>query len=140
MSMKTKNTKIEETDDKFLLYIDGKQISRIKYFVDTDDESFDWIYLYDAYTKKLYRHKGYMLALMDYAVKKIDMMYPSKGQYLMVKKDNTLAISLYKKIGFKRIRDMRDIETDEIYIIMANRRKNINQLITMDCGGFEDIL
>ena len=139
MSMKTKNTKIEETDDKFLLYINGKQISRIKYFVDTDDESFDWIYLYDAYTKKAYRHKGYMLALMDYAVKKIDMNYPSKGQYLMVKKNNTPAISLYMKQGNKRVRDMRDIEDDEIYTIMANRRKNIDQLITMDCGGFEDV-
>ena len=72
-------------------YLDGKKIADISISAVDSDRAF----LYNFEVKKDYRGKGYGTAILKYVLKNYSV------NELTVNKDNTRAIDLYKRFGFK---------------------------------------
>lgn len=91
------------TDEKYQLYDvrTKKVISSLSYFIYPDVKGFNWINLANIETVPQYRRMGYMETLLKTALSDLDRKYPNMGQYLIVLFDNTPAVKLYTKLGFK---------------------------------------
>ena len=63
-------------------------------------------FLHNVEVKKEYRNQGYGNIIVSYMIKRYGV------QYLYVKKDNEIAIKIYKKFGFK------EIDKFENYLVM----------------------
>ena len=91
------------TDEEYQLYDvrTKKVISSLSYFIYPDVKGFNWINLANIETAPQYRRMGYMETLLKTALSDLDRKYPNMGQYLIVLFDNTPAVKLYTKLGFK---------------------------------------
>ena len=94
-TLKKSKTKYQYLDSK------GKVICNIGYYIYDDMKDFDWINIADVDTAKEYRGQGYATRLLNVLIRDMKKDYPSMGLYLLVKVDNDPAIGLYKKVGFK---------------------------------------
>lgn len=106
----------------------GKIISELKYY-DYNIKNFDWVLLSDVKTDKMYRGKGLATKLINKMYSDINKPNPKKGVYLFVKENNINAISLYKKLGFKFIKEYT--LKDGNYLIMAKGNGDIKQIENM---------
>lgn len=92
----------------------GTVVSKLNFY-DYKIKDFDWVLIANVETKQSHRGKGLASKLINelYA----DISKNNKGVYLFVKHDNTIAISLYKKLKFDTIKKytLKDGE----YIIMG---------------------
>jgi predicted GNAT family acetyltransferase len=101
-------------------------VAKLNYY-DYKLKKFDWILVANVQTSKKYRRQGFASTLLKELYKDIPK---DKGLYLFVKKNNYKAINLYKKLGFKHIRDYR--LKDGEYLIMAKGNALISQFDKMN--------
>lgn len=124
-----KNLKLEKYDNTYLYAIKGGMtVSSLK-FHDYSKENFDWILISDVETHPAYRGQGLASNLMTVVYDDITRKYPDKGLYLFVKNDNHPAINLYKKLGYKIIREYR-LKNGE-YLIMCKGNADVHQFDNM---------
>lgn len=119
--IKTKNTYMIKNDK-------GTIISKLNYY-EYKIKNFDWILMSDLDTKPDYRGKGLATKLINELYSDISKN-TNKGLYLFVKSDNQVAIKLYTKLNFKKVKNytLKDGE----YIIMAKGNADISQLNKMN--------
>ena len=119
--IKTKNTYMIKNDK-------GTIISKLSYY-EYKVKNFDWILMSDLDTKPDYRGKGLANKLINELYSDISKN-KNKGLYLFVKSDNQVAIKLYTKLNFKKVKNytLKDGE----YIIMAKGNADISQLNKMN--------
>ena len=119
--IKTKNTYMIKNDK-------GTIISKLSYY-EYKVKNFDWILMSDLDTKPDYRGKGLATKLINELYSDISKN-TNKGLYLFVKSDNHVAIKLYTKLNFKKVKNytLKDGE----YIIMAKGNADISQLNKMN--------
>lgn len=114
---------INKTKDQYnIKNNNGDIISKLNFY-DYNIKDFDWVLIANVETKSDYRGRGLATKLINrlYA----DIAKTTKGIYLFVKHDNKNAISLYKKLNFKTIKNYKLNGVD--YIIMAKGNADIDQ-------------
>lgn len=82
------------------------KLAAMVFLVDCSIHSLDFKYIYAACTKKEFRSKGYMSALLDYCKKNYD--------YIALIPANAGLIDYYKKRGFEKNEDIENILFNEI--------------------------
>lgn len=119
-SDKTKAHKIKilKEKNKYLLYKGNILLSSIEF---EEYNYLNLVHIFNVNTNIKHRKKGYATTLLKEISK--DSVYPL---YLFVEKYNFNALNLYKKIGFKFIKEYT-IE-GKIYYIMAKGNYDINKL------------
>lgn len=119
--IKTKNTYMIKNDK-------GTIISKLSYY-EYKVKNFDWILMSDLDTKPDYRGKGLATKLINELYSDISKN-TNKGLYLFVKSDNHVAIKLYTKLNFKKVKNytLKDGE----YIIMAKGNADMSQFDKMN--------
>ncbi len=124
--------KNKESVDYNIKDSDGKVISKVKVY-NYSKENFNWDLIADVQTKKQYRNRG----LAKQILKRVNKEYSKSktGLYLLVKKDNTVAINLYTSLGFKNIREYKSS-----YYIMTNTMSNKDQLMDINFSVNEEAL
>lgn len=123
------NMPINKTRNSYMIKDNkGLIISKLNYY-EYKIKNFDWILIANLYTKPEYRGNGLATKLINELYNDITKN-TNKGLYLFVKSDNRVAIELYTKLNFKKIRNytLKDGE----YIIMAKGNANVSQLNKMN--------
>lgn len=80
------------------------------------------IYLQDLKIKEAYRRKGYATRLLQYVME----WYEKKGIYevtIAVDSENTIAKSLYKKLGFELLQYGYDCYRNQGYELLIHKKK-----------------
>lgn len=119
--IKTKNTYMIKNDK-------GTIISKLSYY-EYKVKNFDWILMSDLDTNPEYRGKGLATKLINELYSDISKN-TNKGLYMFVKSDNRVAIKLYTKLNFKKVKNYT-LEDSE-YIIMAKGNADMSQFDKMN--------
>lgn len=108
----------------------GKVISELNVY-NFDMDGFDWDLIADVETNKDYRRQGLSTKLLDKAISNVKDKDVSKGVYLLVKTNNSNAISLYKKLAFDTVKE-QNIDGEKYYVMANGPKNNISQLKDMN--------
>lgn len=106
--IKTKLIKKYEKDEYFAFEEDERIISQG--MLENNGEEF--IVIGSIYTKANYRQQGFGKAIVKLLINEV--LKRKKTPLLLVKKENRVAIELYKKLGFKKQADFEILELDII--------------------------
>ena len=109
-----------------LISNNGELLSHLKYWIYDDIPNFDWINITDVDTNNKYLHRGYATALLHELVRDMHAQHPEMGLYLLVRSENTIAINLYKKCGFKNLKTQTSANGN--FYVMYLGDADINQL------------
>lgn len=80
-------------------------------------KDFKWVLVTDLYVHEDHRREGHAKRLLQRAID--DITSGGNGIYLLVIHDNTEAISLYQKMGFRKIRTYYFDDHPTPYYVMA---------------------
>ena len=109
-----------------LISNNGEWISRLRYYIYDDIPNFDWINIADVDTNEKYLRQGYATILLNELIHDIHIQHPTMGLYLLVRAENSPAIKLYEKCGFKILK-MQASDNGEFYVMYLGDA-DINQL------------
>lgn len=123
------NPKIDKSKNSYVILDDNKRLASKLNYYEYDIQNFDWILVSDLDTKPKYQRMGLGSKLLDELYKDISKS-KNKGLYMFVKSNNSAAIRLYKKLGFKKIKDYK--LKDGNYVIMAKGNQDIGQFDDMN--------
>lgn len=124
------NFPITKSKNKYLIKDEnGKKIAELGYY-DYSKKDFNWILFADIETDKLHRNEGLGSKLLSRAYSDVIKDNPNNGVYLMVRPDNKVAISFYKKNGFEFVKSVK--LKDGNYDLMCKGNADKNQLINMN--------
>lgn len=125
--------KLKKYDNTYLYQNDkGMTVSSLKIH-DYSRENFDWLLITDVETHPAYRGQGLATKLMKTMESDMMKKFPDKGLYLFVKVDNEPAINLYKKLGYKTVKEYK-MKTGKYYI-MCKGNADTHQIETMKFSG-----
>ena len=123
------NMPINKTRNSYMIKDNkGLIISKLNYY-EYKIKNFDWILIANLYTKPEYRGNGFATKLINELYSDISKN-TNKGLYLFVKSDNQVAIKLYTKLNFKKVKNYT-LE-DGKYIIMAKGNADMSQFDKMN--------
>lgn len=118
---------ITKSKNKYFIRDDnGKKIAELGYY-DYSKKDFNWILFTDIETDKHYRNEGLGSKLLNRAYSDVIKDNPKNGVYLMVRPDNKVAISFYKKNGFEFVKSVKI--KDEDYDLMCKGNADKKQLL-----------
>ena len=124
------NFPIIKSKNKYLIKDEnGKKIAELGCY-DYSKKDFNWILFADIETDKAHRNQGLGSKLLNRAYSDVIKDNPKNGVYLMVRPDNKVAISFYKKNGFEFVKSVK--LKDGNYDLMCKGNADKNQLINMN--------
>ena len=123
---------IKTSDSYYFKNSDGIIVSKLKYhdYSNGKIKNFNWVLISDVDTHPDFRRKGLASSLINQLYKDITSGNSKKGLYLMVKSDNTNAISVYTKLGFNTLKKQKG--SNSSYIIMYKGNGNLDRLSNMN--------
>ncbi len=130
ITMDSDQFSITKSKNKYLIKDEnGKKIAELGYY-DYSKKDFNWILFADIETDKAHRNQGLGSKLLNRAYSDVIKDNPKNGVYLMVRPDNKVAISFYKKNGFEFVKSIKLKDGNYDLMCMGNADKN--QLINMN--------
>lgn len=126
----SQQSSIIQSKNKYLIKDEnGKKISELGCY-DYSKKDFNWILFADIETDKAHRNEGLGSKLLNRAYSDVIKDNPKNGVYLMVRPDNKVAISFYKKNGFEFVKSVK--LNDGNYDLMCKGNADKSQLINMN--------
>lgn len=117
---------IKSKNKYFIKDENGKKIAELGYY-DYSKKDFNWVLFADIETDMHYRNQGLGSKLLNRAYSDVIKDNPKNGVYLMVRPDNKVAISFYKKNGFEFVKSVKI--KDEDYDLMCKGNADKKQLL-----------
>lgn len=123
---------IKTSNSYYFKNSDGMIVSKLKYhdYSNGKIKNFNWVLISDVDTNQDFRRKGLASNLINQLYKDITSSNSKKGLYLMVKSDNTNAISVYTKLGFNTLKKQKG--SNSSYNIMYKGNGNLDRLSNMN--------
>ena len=121
---------IKSKNKYFIKDENGKKIAELGCY-DYSKKDFNWILFADIETDKAHRNQGLGSKLLNRAYSDVIKDNPKNGVYLMVRPDNKVAISFYKKNGFEFVKSTK-LKDGKKYDLMCKGNADKNQLINMN--------
>lgn len=109
---------------------DHEPIARLGIHRFMNSPGFKWALLSDLYVQEEYRRQGFATQMIQKAIEDITPF--GFGIYLLCIHDNEEAIALYRKIGFRKIRDYHFQDHPTTYYVFAYGDAPTKQLGRID--------